>query len=539
MSTDLPGSTPPPVPPASATPAPVEVWQRLDVRMLVIDPFKVLRQFLVPVLIGFIGVRSSSGDWPLWILPLAITSSIVFGSLPWLTTRFRISDSQFQLHSGLLNKKQLTAPLDRIRSVDLESSLLHRALGLSKVEIGTGVDDSRITLDSLAAPQAHDLRRVLLAQPSVALGATAPAHGEADQASYAVGPDTDADDSEAVLARIDWSWLRFAPFSLSRLAVVAGAIGVLSQFGDSLPFLDEESLEEGWNWVLGFAIPLVVSVALVAGAIAWTVVSVLGYVVQWWSFVLARERGNLRLTAGLFTTRSTTVEEVRIRGVELSEPVLLRLVGGGELSTLATGVGDSGVTTVLPPCPVEVATGVGSTLLGEDLALRMELTPHGAAARRRCHVRAQWGTLFLTAAAGTATTLFDLSIWLPIAVFVASATLGVLSAEAEYAHLGHGLTDAHLVAGSGTWVRLRTALEREGVIGWVVQQSPFQRRAGLASLVATTAAGAEKVLVRDVPLGRALALADAATPGLLTPFLTRDGPAAGAAGPSSGLDQGP
>ena len=86
------------------------------------------------------------------------------------------------------------------------------------------------------------------------------------------------------------------------------------------------------------------------------------------------------------------------------------------------------------------------------------------------------------------------------------------------------------------------------MIGWVVQQSLFQRRAGLASLVATTAAGAEKVVVRDVPLGRAVALADAATPGLLTPFLVAgqdDGPAApsmsaGSARPSSGQqDQGP
>ena len=81
-----------------------------------------------------------------------------------------------------------------------------------------------------------------------------------------------------------------------------------------------------------------------------------------------------------------------------------------------------------------------------------------------------------------------------------------------------------------------------------MQQNYFQRRAGLASLVATTAAGAEKVLVRDVPLGRAVALADATTPGLLTPFLVatqHDGPAApsmsaGSAGPSSGRqDQGP
>ena len=71
------------------------------------------------------------------------------------------------------------------------------------------------------------------------------------------------------------------------------------------------------------------------------------------------------------------------------------------------------------------------------------------------------------------------------------------------------------------------------MIGWVVQQSFFQRRRGLSTLVATTAAGAEKVVVSDLALDRAIALADATTPGLVAPFLARtpNGPAAGA-GPS-------
>jgi putative membrane protein len=232
--------------------------------------------------------------------------------------------------------------------------------------------------------------------------------------------------------------------------------------------------------------------------------------------------GNLRLTAGLFTTRSTTVEEARIRGVELDEPVLLRVVGGAELSTLATGVGESGVTKVLPPCPVEVATGVGGALLEDDAPLRLPLVPHGPAARRRCHVREQWGTLVFTAAAIAATAVLDLGWWLPVLVFALCAVTGALTAEAEYAHLGHALTRGHLVAGSGSWTRTRTALEIEGVIGWVVQQNLFQRRAGLATLVATTAAGAEKVVVRDVPERLGVALANAATPGLLSPFLDQD-----------------
>ena len=54
---------------------------------------------------------------------------------------------------------------------------------------------------------------------------------------------------------------------------------------------------------------------------------------------LTREDGTLHLTAGLFTTRSISVEETRVRGVLLNEPVLLRMVGGAQLSTLSTGVG--------------------------------------------------------------------------------------------------------------------------------------------------------------------------------------------------------
>jgi putative membrane protein len=71
-------------------------------------------------------------------------------------------------------------------------------------------------------------------------------------------------------------------------------------------------------------------------------------------------------------------------------------------------------------------------------------------------------------------------------------------------------------------VRRRYALAREGIIGWNLEQSFFQRRAGLSTLTATTAAGHQRYAVPDVDLQEALRLADEATPGLLTPFLERN-----------------
>ena len=94
------------------------------------------------------------------------------------------------------------------------------------------------------------------------------------------------------------------------------------------------------------------------------------------------------------------------------------------------------------------------------------------------------------------------------------AAAGVATGVASYRHLGHALAPGHLVSGAGALQRSRTVLERDGIIGWVVRQSWFQRRVGLATLVATTAAGPESVVVVDLPLAQAIALADAATPGM-------------------------
>ena len=76
------------------------------------------------------------------------------------------------------------------------------------------------------------------------------------------------------------------------------------------------------------------------------------------------DAGAVHVSAGLLTTRSTTVEEARVRGVQVVEPSLMRLVRGAELNALSTGVGKGGTTKVLPPCPREVAEEVAARLLG-------------------------------------------------------------------------------------------------------------------------------------------------------------------------------
>ncbi len=502
-------------------------WERLDPRMLLIGPTRVVRQFAIPFFVALVGIRTSDSRWSVWLLPVLVLGALALGALPWLTTYFRRTDTQLQVRRGVLRRTVVTAPLDRVRSVDLESSLLHRLLGLTTVTVGTGVDETRIKLDSLSVTRADRLRTSLLQREAPTAAATVP--GPVGDAS---APPEREDEPAAPpaaqeLARIDWSWLRFAPFSLSRLVIVATALGALSQFTDELPL---ERVDDAWQWLGSQALPVLLVAVALACLVGWVLISVGGYVLRWWDLRLVREDGNLRLTAGLFTTRSTSVEEARVRGVLLIEPVLLRLVGGAELVTLATGVGSGGVTKVLPPCPLPVAARVGAAVLEDPRPLTLPLVAHGPAARRRCHVRAQRPAV-LALLAGL--VLWWLDVPGSVVAGAAAAALaltaaGLVTAVASYRHLGHALAPDHLVSGAGSLQRSRVVLERDGIIGWVVRESWWQRRSGLATLIATTAAGPERVVVTDLPLGDAVRLADAATPGMLDEVLagpmTRVGP---------------
>ena len=526
---DLPLPSGAPVAGVPAPPGGAGRWQRQSPRMLLLTPVRTLGSFAVPLVLAVLGVRQGQDEDPWWLLVVVAGAAlaVVFGVVSWSVTRYRFTDEQVQLRSGVLSRRVTTAPLDRVRSVDIEAPPLHRVLGLAKVKVGTGVDATRLELDGVSAAQATDLRTYLLARSHVAGGdgAAVPPPDGAPSREGAAYPNPAQPETE--LARIDWGWLRYAPFSLSSLVVVAGVFGVLAQFGDELPVDQLDVAQEAWRWVVAQALLALVGTVVLVIVVGWVIVSTLTYVLTWWNLRVVREgRGNLRISRGLLTTHSQTVERAKVRGARMGEPFLLRLVRGAELSAIATGVGSGGTTRVLPPAPRSVVVRVGHELLEEDGPLTMTLVGHGPRARRRIHVRHQWATLLVTGLLAVPTYLLqDLGVlgrlpgWGPPGVLVALGLLNALLAESTWRNLGHGLTDRHLVVQTGAVLRTREVLERAGIIGWRVEQGFFQRRLGLADLMATTAAGSEVLTAPDIPLDLAVQLARDATPGMLDDFL--------------------
>ncbi|MEU8268596.1 PH domain-containing protein, partial [Sphaerisporangium sp. NPDC049002] len=174
--------------------------------------------------------------------------------------------------------------------------------------------------------------------------------------------------------------------------------------------------------------------------------------------------------------------------------------------------------------PRAEAQAVASRVLGTAGPLAAELTPHGPAALRRRFTRALAFCGSVTAVLLALWYWKGLPAWTWQAAIVVTVAAIPLAAD-RYRSLGHTTAEGHLVTRWGSVVRRHVALEHEGIIGWNLRRSFFQRRAGLVTLTATTAAGRQGYGVWDVELAEALRLADQGIPGLLTPFLVNGGPA--------------
>ncbi|MEV1178407.1 PH domain-containing protein, partial [Nonomuraea sp. NPDC049784] len=113
------------------------------------------------------------------------------------------------------------------------------------------------------------------------------------------------------------------------------------------------------------------------------------------------------------------------------------------------------------------------------------------------------------------------SVW---AVPAVALVFGMWAAVEGAKSLGHALSGRHLVTRQGAVVRHTIALGRKGISGWTINESFFQRRSGLLTVSAITAAGRGRYDVVDVGRADGLELAARAVPGLLEPFLVREKP---------------
>jgi putative membrane protein len=477
-------------------------WIRLNPRMLLVHPLRELIRYLPVIVLALIA--GSVGGEPWWVYVLS-GLGIVVGVLRWFTTSYRITDAHVQIKRGILNRQLLSVPRDRIRSVDVDSTFLHRIFGLSVVKVGTGASHGTDNLEfnALRTDDVTAFRTVMLSH--VAARSLAQAADSAETVDP-VAPGKNFS---------HWrpSWLRYAPFTLSGVSsiVVVVFFVLQTQFFENgiltrLPFV-----KQGITRVEHLPTLTVIVWATCIVIVAASIVAVARYILSYWRFTISRvDQSTLHITHGLLHTRQITLDERRLRGIQLSEPLSLRAVGAAWTHAIMTGLGRQrgGVALLSPPGPRAEAIRIASEVVSVEHALTEDLVKHGPRAHRRRYTRAATFAGVLAVIALLAELLGDVGpgIWW---AFVIILPWSAFLAWDRYRGLGHALLPGWVIARSGSLDRKRFVLATEGIIGWTIRRSFFQRRAGLATVIATTAAGRHRYSIPDLPFDEAWPLIEA------------------------------
>ncbi|MGW5705421.1 PH domain-containing protein, partial [Amycolatopsis japonica] len=490
-----------------------EGWNTLDKRTLAVTAVMMTGAAVgaaIPTTAAIVG--GGAGFWVAlaWVVAgglVLVAGGVLADLFYWKGVRYRLTPDRLETAFTLVFRSRKSLQRERIRNVDLTANPLHRLFGVAVVTIGTGSHESggqgRIKLNPVSRAEAERLRAELLRRA-----------------------ETVETDEDAPLAELDRSWIRYAPMSFLTPALGLAAGGGLMQVSEWA------GLQKGLiDWVIGLfrGIPLVVAILiLLAIAMLVGLVGALGlWVEMWWNYRLDREAGGtLRVRRGLFTTRSISIEERRMRGIDLVEPLGNRISGAARVDAIATGMRQSDdkdktdYHTLLPAAPVATANRIAAAVLREPVSPTeaVRLTGHPRAARGRL-LRWWIGSVVVLLAifAILGFLLTDVLLVIGAALGVVLLPASVLLALDAYRNLGHGITGRYLVGRHGTVRRSTFALERDGVIGWTVKQSIFQRRKGLLTVVATTAAGAGAYSVYDAGEEQGLLFAEESVPELLTP----------------------
>ncbi len=435
-----------------------------------------------------LGSLAVLGLYALVALPLIMAQYLQF--------RYRITDREIIIESGVLNRRVRSIPIERINNVEIEQQLIARLTGTARVKIETasgGKPEGMLELVSLA--EAQRIRALVAAH---AAGAARPS--EAAGGALPVAAETE-------LFRMDLGRVLLSGMFRFSLLYIVLAVSSLDYLG-----LDVEdvaaAIAEGR---LGPLSEMAAAAPVLAGATVLAVAALLSWLTgialqlnRYFGFRLVLREGKLHKSHGLLTRWSGVIPVHRVQALMLRTNPVMRRFGWTRVEVQMMGIKaeGSGRQPLLPFARPAEAAAAAPHVLAFTLppALRAVSSLH----RRRLSVR--YGALLcLPLAAGA--HYWGFTLW-----GLAALPLLLLLARLQYHVHGWELADDLLYIRRGGLIQ-RYWVIPVGKIQTLSRTSTyFQRRLGLATL-AIDLAGAQSrrdhPRIADLPEAAAVDLAAA------------------------------
>jgi putative membrane protein len=441
------------------------------------------RGFLIPAIPLLL---FGTGRFYALVLLGLLAASAIGAMVRYFSFGYRIEGGDLITRQGIIEKTERHVKLDRVQEIRIEQGVLHRLFGVVDVHVETaGGQGPEASLSVLSRAEAERLRRTVFAE----------ARKHAPPASAESAAITDRP-GHVIIKQLRLRDLVLAGLTSNHLVSALVLVGTLWAFVDDIlpeniyerfaaAIVDaaQSTLERGAQTAIFIALASAVFIFLVS-----LFFSVVGTVVLFYGFTLARSGGDLQRSYGLLTRRSSNLPERRIQVLEVEEGLLrrpfrlatLRADTAGSRSE-QSGDGRKGRNVLLPVARRDEVAALLHAFFS-DLE-----TGSGGWNRvsRKAVVRGTLkGGLFVAAMA--AASLFyqreAAALW-PVALLPLVYGVNVM----RYHNLGYRLEERYFHTRRGWLSRSTHIVPIRNVQAVVIRRSPLDRRLGLATLTVDTA----------------------------------------------------
>lgn len=507
--------------------------RRLHGFTVVSRALELARQLILPALLGGASVGSDAANTAQWVAILLTVPSLLLAIAGWLMFRYRLEADELIIDSGVISRRRRVIPLARIQNIDLRQSAIERLAGVAEIQMETasGGAETEASLAVLSLPVARQLQTELMRRraaarsvrdPEPATARTADAAGTvadpvaADPVAPAGSPpdqrpEPPPEQQPRRLLRLSTADLAIAGATSNEAGLIAAGLATgIQLLGDVAGAHRLEEWVEG-TFSQGAAFGLIGALAIgaaltLAFVVTGWVLSIFVSIVRYHGFTLTRVGDDIRREYGLLSRHHSTVPLERVQAVRIEESILRRPFGLVALKVETAGAGpkqrNRGGGESEAFVPIARKHDVGPLLREVFPSARFEDVKMHSVSRvaiRRTFLRL--AAPVSLAAAATAALLG--TSWLALLALLAPAWL---YARADYRARAWARPPGFTLVRGGVMTRTNWVVPEEKVQTLHLNDTPFQRRLGLRTLLVDTAAGGRVARVPDLERSTAEAL---------------------------------
>lgn len=281
--------------------------QRLHPVAILINFVLTLRHLYLAIIIGFVTFRELSLLYFVLITLAILTAVLLHSFLSWFRFTFRVENNELQIKQGILVRKERHISKNRIQSIDLTASVIHRLFKLVKVQIDTAGSGEGA---------------------EASLSAVTLADGEQLRADLTMGEQKKIAEEEPVLNEPS-STITFKRLFLA--GSTSGSIGVILAivffaFSEVEQFIPTQFYDNTLQWIIGLSIVLLIGLVLIGLFILW-IIGIAGTMIKYGNFTITKKNDELFITRGLLEKREQTIPLRRIQAVGIKESIIRQPFG--------------------------------------------------------------------------------------------------------------------------------------------------------------------------------------------------------------------